>query len=175
MLHLKKFLDYTGRIDYKIIDQLLLNLKNNREYTNLDKTTAKRVYAIVVECLENIVKHSVTLPHADRVTLPTISAGKAGDKVIIKAGNPISDNSREKVEAALNLVNELDGASLASLYEDKMDGKSRPNDNGARLGFILMRLKSGNKIDFSFTNIDDSHLHFDMQISVNKYHEKVNY
>jgi len=166
---IKTFLDYTGEVDYLTIDQLLNELKNTSEYKELDKTTAKRVYSILVECLENIAKHSVKISHRNSNTEPSISAGKLNEKIIIKASNPIWDSRKEKLAAVLNLVNELDDASLTYLYEDKINGKSKSDNNGARLGFILIRLKSGNKIDFSFTSIDRNHSHFDLHILVNKY------
>jgi signal transduction histidine kinase len=53
-----KLLDYTGPVVHKTIDQLLKKLIKTEAYLSLDRTTAKRVYGILVECLENISKHS---------------------------------------------------------------------------------------------------------------------
>ena len=52
------FLDYHGPLDLKVIDLLLEKLKNTKEFTALNKITGKRVYSMVVECLENILKHT---------------------------------------------------------------------------------------------------------------------
>ena len=53
------FFDYTGMVDHETINRLMKSLKESKEYISLDKTTGKRVYSILVECLENIAKHSV--------------------------------------------------------------------------------------------------------------------
>ena len=42
-------------------------------------------------------------------------------------------------------------------------------ENGAGLGFMLMKLKSGNKITYKFTRIDNDYTYFEIKISVNEY------
>ena len=51
-------LDYRGPLNFSVIDSLLIKLKKTKEFASLNKTTDKRVYSMVVECLENICKHS---------------------------------------------------------------------------------------------------------------------
>jgi len=51
------FLDYSGMVDHETIDRLLKTLKKSKEFLSLDKTTGKRLYAVLVECLENIAKN----------------------------------------------------------------------------------------------------------------------
>jgi hypothetical protein len=46
--------------------------------------------------------------------------------------------------------------------------------NGAGLGYIIMKMRSGNKIRYSFSRIDNNLSFFEIQISITKYHEKVN-
>ncbi len=51
-------MDYHGPVDFSVIELLLNNLKKTKAFTAFNKTTGKRVYSLVVECLENISKHS---------------------------------------------------------------------------------------------------------------------
>ncbi len=74
MGNMKKFLEYTGPVTYKTIDQLLKDLKKTEEFRTLHKTTARRVYAILVEILENIAKHSISSSSGAPSDLPSISA-----------------------------------------------------------------------------------------------------
>lgn len=164
-----KFLNYTGPVNHRIIDHLLRDLKNSKDYIHLDKTTAKRVYTIIVEILENISRHSIKKTSSEIKTQPFISAEKSSDKIIIKAGNPVSDEITEKLTAIIELVNYIDNHELSGLYEDKISRQSTQNGDGAGLGFILMKLKSGNKIDFSFSPVNRNISVFKIQITVNKY------
>mgnify|MGYP001563014204 CR=1 FL=1 len=142
-------------------------MKKSDIYTGLHKTTARRVYAILVEILENIAKHSIK--KSSGALKPFISAEKSGGKVFIMAGNPLSVDKKEKLTTQLELVNNLDEEELTSFYEDKISRKTRKNENGAGLGFILMRLKSGNRLDFSFSEAEGNISYFTIQIAVNKY------
>ncbi|TAL69269.1 MAG: DUF1987 domain-containing protein [Bacteroidetes bacterium] len=163
------FLDYTGMVNQETIDHLLKALKKSKEFISLDKTTGKRVYAILVECLENISKHSVKNSSVDPGFLPFISAGKQKDKIVIKTGNPIHEDKTAKLVGKLNQINQMEEEALAVLYEKIINKEMKQDDNGAGLGFIIMKLKSGNKIDYSINMIDNSFYLFEMNISINKY------
>jgi hypothetical protein len=82
-------LEYYGFVDHKIIDHLLKDLKKNKEYSSLHKTTAKRLYAITVECLENIAKHSMKEFPGKSKSQPFISVVIQNNKILIKSGNPV--------------------------------------------------------------------------------------
>lgn len=163
------FLEYKGIVDYKIIDNLLKKLKKTKGFTSLDKTTGKRVYAILVECLENIAKHSIRGLVVDQRFQPFISAEKQNEMILIKTGNPVHPDETGKLVKRLNKVNQMDDQALTVLYEKIINKETKPEDNGAGLGFILMKLRSGNKIDYSYTAVDNNYSFFETQISVNKY------
>jgi hypothetical protein len=152
-----------------MIDQLLKKLKKSQEFINLDKTTGKRIYAILVECLENIAKHSVKKSAADIKIQPTILVRKLNDKIVIKASNPVAIDKTGELIRRLNQVNYLKGKVLVTLYENKINKVSDQESNGAGLGFMLMKLKSGNKITYKFTRIDNDYTYFELKISVNEY------
>jgi hypothetical protein len=164
-----KLLKYTGPVNNKIIDHLLKDLKNSKDYVSLNKTTARRFYAIIVEILENILRYSLKSSAHEIKIKPFITAEKQGDKIIINAGNPVSDETIEKLKSILELVNFIDNHELTGLYEDKINGKSNSKVTGAGLGFILIRLKSGNKINFSFSQEKGNISVFNIHVTVNKY------
>jgi len=164
----KIFFEHSGPVTHKIIDRMLKDLKKSGKFLKLHKTTARSVYAILVEILENIAKHSFIKP-SQILMQPFISVERKGEKVIIRAGNPLIDDKKEILTAQLDLVNHLDEAALKTFYEDKINRKSKKNENGAGLGFLIMRLKSGNKIDFSFSEAVGNISNFTIQITVNKY------
>ena len=166
---MKKFLEYTGPVTYRTIDHLLKDLKKTEEFRALHKITARRVYAILVEMLENIAKHSISSSSEVSLCQPYISAEMKEENIVIRAENPVSAEKREILTAQLELVNDLDEGDLTLFYEDKINRKAKKYENGAGLGFILVRLKSGNKIDFTFTEKPGNFLCLSIQITVNKY------
>ncbi|HLN55118.1 MAG TPA: SiaB family protein kinase [Bacteroidales bacterium] len=159
----KYLLEFSGNIDYKTIDTLLRNLKKNRDFTTLNKTTRRRVYAVTVECLENIVRHS-GLQHETRKQ--EISVKMENGQVIITAGNPIQHGDAEKLAALLNLINNLEKEDLVSLYDSKINIHRHPEANGAGLGFMLLKLKSCNNIEYSFEELTPEISFFEIRITI---------
>ncbi len=168
-LNMKEFLNHKGQVTHKLIDRLLRDLKNTEEYRSLNKTTAKRVYSILVEILENICKHSICKSYSAINAPCSVSISQAPEKVIIIAGNPVSDEKREILAAQLELVNNLDQVALVSFYEDKINRKAKKNERNAGLGFLLMRIKSGNRIEYAFSKIEGNIWYFTVKIYINKY------
>ncbi len=166
MVEKGKFLEYTGQIDYRMIDRLLKKFKRSQEFIKLDKTTGKRSYAILVECLENIAKHSEK--KYSKIE-PTISVIKERDNVVIKISNPVSNDKAGELVRKLDQVNSLDEKVLKTLYENKINKVSNPEENGAGLGFMLMKLKSGNNINYKLTKANNDYTYFEIKISVNEY------
>ena len=160
-----KLLEYSGCVDYPTIDLLLNKFKKGKDFITLDKTTRKRIYAIVAECLENIARHSVKEPYLSRKTQPLISVTRQKDKIIIKAANPVLNNKIEKLDENLQLINRLDEKSFLELYYKKIN---RQVENDSGLGFIMMKSKAG-KIDYNFTKINSNQSLFQMQISINEH------
>jgi len=162
-------LDYRGPLDFVIIDSLLKKLKGSREFKQLDKTTGKRLYSMVVECLENICKHAYLKVANNPATYCHILARKGKDKIVIIAGNPVSDVAKNNISARIDHINNSDEASLITLYEEKIQSEIISDDKCAGLGFIYMALKSGNKLSYSFIPLKGDLSYFEIKITLNKY------
>lgn len=163
-----KLLEYSGHPDHKTIDRLLVNLKKNRDFKALSIIAARRVYAIVDECLENIAKHSVAVAASNKRYQPFINVTLSKGLVSIHAGNPVPHNQTEKIDAELDLINRLEECDLLSLYDSKINSQHETLKRGAGLGFMLMKLKSRNNINFSFSEINDTTEFFEIEITVNQ-------
>jgi hypothetical protein len=163
------FFDYHGPLDYSVIDSLLIKLKATREYSVLNKTTGKRLYSMVVECLENIIKHSELSILKNPAMYSKISVGDQDGKITIKAGNPVTADSKVNIAGRLDHLNNSDVPTLKALYEDKIRSDLNHDDICAGLGFIYIALKSGNKITYSFRPLTNGYLYFEIKITLNKF------
>jgi hypothetical protein len=165
----KIILDYQGPIDLQVIESLLKKIKKKKEFTALPKTTGKRTYALFVECLENIYKHSELKSSKEQRFQPHVSVMNGNNVILIKAGNPVQKDTKDYLVRKLDQVNQSDVVELKALYENKISSESLRNGRGAGLGFIFMTLRSGNKINYSFNPLTNDYLYFEIQISLNKY------
>jgi hypothetical protein len=164
-----EFLNYTGPVDYNKIDFLLNDLKESREFLNIDKDTGKRVYAIVVECLENIIKYSIKDFAGKMNPEPAITVVKQRHIITIKAGNAIEADETGEIILNINRINSQDDNALNAMFEKTINKSFEKDDKGAGLGLMLMKLKSGNNISFNVTRLDSNYNYLELIISVNEY------
>ncbi|NMC37785.1 MAG: DUF1987 domain-containing protein [Bacteroidales bacterium] len=162
-------IENTGFVDHNKINTLLQLIKDDRHFKGLHRTTGKRLYAIIVECLENIERYSARAKSGVIIPEPYISVVMEDDKITISSGNPVDRGKTCMLTMILNRVNTMTDNDLVALYEKNINRESLPEENGAGLGFIIMKLKSGSRIVFSFTDIKEGLSYFKMQISLNKY------
>jgi hypothetical protein len=161
------FFEYTGPVDTIATNLVLQKLKITPEFEILDKTTGKKLYAILSECLDNISKYS--LKKDNEIRLPYVSITNQPEKIILKTGNAISNDLIERLGKKLDLVNDLDQDSLKKLYEERIVAETGHTEKGVGLGFILMALKSGNKVGYKITRADNDQSYFELEIPINKY------
>ena len=161
-------IDYHGLIDCQSIDSILTNLKKMKFFRDLTTIVRKRTYSLVVECTENILKHSVCPPGHEAFKLPEVSLRNTDDRIIIRTGNTVSAEKQEKIKRKIEEVNGRNATELRKMHEERINTEYGKGENGAGLGFICMAMKSGNKLVYSFRPVTDDYLFFELEISVNK-------
>lgn len=162
-------LEYSGRLDCRIIDNLLMTLKKGKEFALLDKVTGKRVYSIIVECLENMMNHS-SGGESGKEHYPFISVSVQGRIVLIRTRNTVDTVQKEKLEKKLSHVNELEENELFRFYERTINSEKKESNAGAGLGLIIIRLKSGERIEYSFKPDKNDLFVVDMKIPVKEHY-----
>jgi hypothetical protein len=161
-------LSYSGHVDYKKIDLLLKNLRKHRDYILLGKTVSKRLYAIVVECLENIAKHSEDAEPGAYDMQPSILVTRQNSFLTVTTGNPVSIGRTEMLRNSLDHINRLDEEQLLKLYDNQINNGTDSRKNCAGLGFMLMKLKSRNNIGYSFRG-NGQIVWFEIKLTIKQY------
>ncbi len=163
------FLDYRGPVDFDLIDSILSRLKKTKEFKALNKVTSKRLYSLVVECLENICKHSELSLSENPELYSHLSVRNSDGRIIINSGNPVTQLDKTEIINRLDHINISNESALQELYEHKIQSDLVFGEKCAGLGFIYMALKSGNKIKYSFNNLTNGYLFYELEITLNKY------
>ncbi|TAG52966.1 MAG: hypothetical protein EAZ27_11600 [Cytophagales bacterium] len=136
----------------------ILSLAENR--LNQEKehiSVKKKVFNVMVECLQNISKHAggVSKPE-DWLNEGVFIIGRDDYGYFLISGNFIGNENIEELEAKITEVNKLDKNGLRELYMNKLvEGELKANST-AGLGLIDIARKSGNKLIYKFEKIDDS-------------------
>lgn len=161
-------LNHFGHLTYDTIGNLLRILDYKMKKMTIDEIIRKKLYAIMVECLENIDRHKN--PHFDKLdkkfdTKFTLEL-KNKDFYIV-TGNVVSNNIIENLKNKLDMVNELDENGLKKLYRKTLLTGQISKKGGAGVGIIDMVKISQNKIKYSFETINNELSYYQIKIKIN--------
>ncbi len=154
-------LSFSGEFSPDLITVLLSMAKSNIG----DKLVMKKVYNVMIECLENLTKHSLKI-EGDQ--FPAIFLlGKDDEYYFLATGNKIASNEVNELETKLIKVNSLNKKELMLWYNEILTSETSSSfKGGAGLGIIDMALKSGNRFEYNFNKIDDYHSFFTLKVKV---------
>lgn len=150
---------YEGEINQDITKAFTtMTQKNLDEDEQTSVPIKKRVYHVMVECLQNIGKHSDNIESGEPETpgngIFMVSRFDEGFNVI--TGNPIANSKIEEITAMLNKVNNMDEEEIKAYYKQKIVESRLSEKGGAGLGFIDIVKKTGNKIEFHFEKLNEN-------------------
>ncbi len=170
MVQQKLSLVYEGEVNQSITKIFAAMTENKMEESEDDLTTKKRVYHVMVECLQNICKHADELETGEP-EIPgsgIIMVGRDQNLYTITTGNVVSNDKIDAISAVLSKVNSLEKDELKKFYKEKLRENKISDKGGAGLGFIDIVKKTGNPVEFHFEKLNDLTSFFVLKSSVNR-------
>ncbi|OFY91625.1 MAG: hypothetical protein A3K10_11355 [Bacteroidetes bacterium RIFCSPLOWO2_12_FULL_31_6] len=162
---------YEGEITQEITLAFTSMAERNMTLIDEDGSVKKKVYHVMVECLQNICKHADMKDSHD----PSISSktgmfivGKNVDEYFVTSGNLVTNDKIEWMKEILNKINSLDQEGIKQLFKETLKNGSISDKGGAGLGFIDIAKKTGNKLEYHFQHIDDQHSFFLLKSKVTR-------
>ena len=151
---------YRGYFTQNITDNILSLTETNLEKTESSGKIKKRVYSIMVECLQNITRHQDDTeddtPHAFGIFV----IQKKEDRYFITTGNLIEKVNIPTIEPLIKKINSLEKDELKKYYKEVLMEGELSDKGGAGLGLIDMARKSGNKLSYDFKSVSDKLSYF---------------
>jgi hypothetical protein len=116
----------------------------------------KKVYHVLVECLQNIYKHSF---HTNKESDSDLNHGillvaRNKSNYYIITGNTIENERVSGLQSMIDEINNLNKRKLDILFKHQLMEGKLSEKGGAGLGFIDIRRKTGNNLEFHFLPID---------------------
>ena len=162
---------YRGLFTQTITDSIIALTENNLDSSGRSSKLKKRVFSIMVECLQNITRHQYVDENEEEIPADKSSLFVICDKdrtYQMTSGNVVSNENIPHLQELLNKVNSLDKETLKDYYKEVLEEGSISNTGGAGLGLIEMARKSGNKLYYTFEKIDEESSYFYMNTSISQ-------
>lgn len=156
--NIMKLHDFTKQHHINMVYQGIFthdNLKNLLTMTEgsvgkNDQISFKRkAVNVMVELLQNICNHGAIVNAALKGTPGILVVSTTNRSCCISSGNYVENEKVEVLKNKIETVNCLTVAELEDLYTETIMLENKPEQKGAGLGFIDIKLKSGNDIDFT--------------------------
>ncbi len=162
-------LAYEGEFNHEVTKSVLAMAERNMDSFGEDGGVKRKVFNVMVECLQNISKHAENYEIGRYTKNNAIFLiGKTEASYQITSGNAIKADEVASMTRKLDDLNQLDKDGLKTLYQDIIkNGKLSPK-GGAGLGFVDMVRKSGNPLEFDFEPIDDKLSFFSVKITISR-------
>ncbi len=155
-------LNYSGIFNQSNMVNLLNIVKTQMRNTII----GAKMFSIVIEMLQNLVKH------ADHFQINNI-VGKYGiffiaettDNYILTTGNYIYNYKVDSLKEYIDFVNSLDDDELNEQYNVKLSSRSVQSiENSAQLGIMDIKMKSKKELHYYFNSVDEEFSFFTLSV-----------
>ncbi|RLD69190.1 MAG: hypothetical protein DRI95_00800 [Bacteroidetes bacterium] len=163
-------LAYEGEITHQITKAFTSLTENNMIKEEDPNTVQKKVFHVMVECLQNISKHA-----ENRNNIVTSKDGRGIFMVSkdefeynVTTGNIIDNDKVVILREILENINKLDPLGLKKLYKQQIREGRLSERGGAGLGFIDIARKTGQKLIYSFLTINEEKSFFVLTSTISR-------
>ncbi|MBU2018269.1 MAG: hypothetical protein KJ941_01375 [Bacteroidetes bacterium] len=155
-----------GILNEDKIHEFALEVEKYLFELNLTKTAIKRTFLVVIEGLQNILRHGHFLEDKPKVGGCLVVENEGTIEVFCM--NNIRANEKSNIELIIKEINNLSPEELKANYIDELSTGNMSERNGAGLGLMTIRLKAGKPIDCFFYNINEEWHGFAMVCAIDK-------
>jgi hypothetical protein len=157
---------YRGKFTKNITANLLALTETNLEKTSDTQKLKKKIYFVMVECLQNITKHQDKIKETIGEESAILVIQKKDKKYFITTGNVIENFHINKLTGQLEKVNSLSAEELKVYYQEMLINGEISTKGGAGLGLIAMARKTGTKLIYDFQKVNETISYFYLKTEI---------
>jgi len=162
-------LSFKGEITSDIITMVLQIMESNLDAAQEKGSVKKKIFNILVECMQNLYHHAEAKDAKDTSNRSAmLELFFDNSFYFITTGNYIKVEEVAPLKDRIERVNSLNKDDLRKYYREILDNNRISNKGGADLGMIDMAKKSGQKLDYEFTDVNDVVSFFGLKVKIAK-------
>jgi len=148
---------YEGEITHQITKAFTSLTESNMAKDDEPGNVQRKVFHVMVECLQNISKHADDFTSSDFLFSGRgiFLVSKGENEYSVTTGNAVDNDRIEELTNMLETINRMDKDELKGLYKRQMKEGRLSDKGGAGLGFIDIRRKTGKELEYHFLPISN--------------------
>lgn len=159
---------FNGPVSQGVVEGIAELMRDRMRSEEAGAKLSQRIFAILVEQMQNIVRYSVEQKYEDGSMLSANGQVVVGREVdgnyFVACGNKVNTADVNSLRRKLETIRGMNKDDLKAYYREKRRSGPDPDSRGAGLGFIEMARKAQKPLDFSIRSIDDDTSFFSMKV-----------
>jgi hypothetical protein len=162
-------IEYKGEITSDLITNLLEVAESKLDELETPSKIRKKLYNVLVESLQNLFHHSEESPFEEdnKAKVGAIILTKNSDLFTLMTGNYTCLENKKKIIDRIEQINSLSKDELKQLYKMILNNEEFSEKGGGGLGMIDIARKTGNRLSYSFQNITDKKIFYQINTNIN--------
>lgn len=165
-------LSFKGDLSSELVTALLGLVERKMEVIEPDAKARKRVFNVVMECLQNLYHHNQR-PASQALVAPStaephgvVMIAQLVDGYSILTGNFMAGNDVKRVKDHLDRINAMTPEELRAFYRTTLNNGLFSQQGGGGLGMIEIARKSGGKLEYGFVPFNEDSAFFSLNVNV---------
>ena len=157
-------ISFFGHFSQNRVNQLLEKMESDLALLEESKRSAKRVFSITVEGLQNIKLHGHKTLDGHLLGVFMMSYDK---KVYdLRFGNLVDKEGKDLIESEIKKINAMDAVQIRAYHKEVLFNGDISEKGGAGLGLILTGMKSTGKLLTQFIQLSDDLYFYNLHVTV---------
>lgn len=164
-------LSFKGDITSDLLTSILQIMEAKLDNFQEEPKIKKKVYNVLVECLQNLYHHMdevATMGKDEKIRSAIFMIGKIENNYNIITGNYIKNENIANLKKLLEDINKLSKEELKEYYKEVLNNGEMSLKGGGGLGMIDIARKTGGKLNFEFTPIDQNYSFFSLNVNISQ-------
>ena len=161
-------LSFKGDITSDLLTSILQIMESKMDNFQEEPKTKKKVYNVLVECLQNLYHHMDEAPvdSGENGRSAIFMIGKLDGAYNVITGNYILNENVTGLKSRLDEVNSLTKEELKDYYKQILNNGEMSLKGGGGLGMVDIARKTGQKLHYTFQPINEKVSFFSLNIKV---------
>lgn len=165
---------YKGEMNHNIMRTFALMANRKIQEKNLPTAVRKRVFHIIIECLQNITKHSDDYDEKERhIGNGMFVVGETKEGFYVITGNIVQNDHLQSLRQRIDVLNNASPEELRQHFIKQMLNGEIDKKGGAGLGLIDIARKSGRKLFYHFVPFNNDSHFFILIVTIPSSHNEV--
>jgi hypothetical protein len=163
-------LSFKGMMTSELLTTILQIMESKMERFEERPKIKKKVFNVLVECLQNLYHHideDIDDIETEQNELNSLfMIAKTVSTYTITTGNYMKPKDVDSLRSKLDLINSMSKEELKTYYKQVLNEGTMSSKGTAGLGMIDIARKSGKKLEYDFSPINDNLTFFSLSVKI---------